>query len=167
MPAASAISNAINPCSHRVSGSQKFKFYMLDPQTAPDSRTLRLEPKEMGLFPQLDVRKNFPAVQMWKIWQRVMRRNEDPLGLRVIVCVCVCAGGVDCQEEGKRRWGRKPDSGKWLGREKRTASLPTSLLGSFPNRAARSARAGGSPVPPSSQVVTAQGETSLLPEGQK
>lgn len=119
MPAASAISNAINPCPHRASGSQilKVKFYMLDPQTAPDSRTLQLEPKEMGLFPQLDVRKNFPAVQMWKIWQRIMRRNEDPLGLRVIACVC--AGGVDCQEEGKRRWGRKPDSGKWLGKEKK------------------------------------------------
>lgn len=97
-----------------------------------DSRTLWLESKEMGLFPQLDVRKNFPAVQTQKIWQWVMRRNEDALGLLVTVWWW---WGVGCQEEGKRRWGRKPCSGKGGKGEKGRAAKPVFPLpfwGHFP-----------------------------------
>lgn len=62
-----------------------------------DSRTLWPEPKEMGLFPQLTVRKNFLAVQVHKIWHWIIRTNEDALGFPVVVYL---GEGVGCQEEG-------------------------------------------------------------------
>ena len=108
------------------------------------------------MFPQIDVRKNFLAVQVHKIKQWIMRTNDPFVSFLVFVWV-----GGGCGLPGRKDGGRKPDSGMWLSQ---ASAFPTGIIS---QQGARSAGTGESYVLSSPQGVTAQGETSLLPEGQK